>query len=90
MIEVIHLARTAAANEPGYLPAEFADEAFVAWMSRVSIRVLNLPKSSSVHAIRRAYVRDGAPSSEWALAYNFALSIAQINRARSTQSAKEH
>lgn len=68
------------ANESCYLPPAYLDLAFVAWMHRVTMKVLNLPDPSPSWAISRAFLSEGIPSQAWAEGYKFAVSVSRINK----------
>ncbi len=68
------------ANEFCYQPVAYSDPAFVSWMHRVTMKVLNLPNPSPDWAVMRAFVSEGIPSEAWAEGYKFAVSLSRLNR----------
>lgn len=79
-------AATQAANESQFWPRSLSDSACVTWLQRITMKVLNVrdPGNDLARACvtQAAFLSEGVPSQEWAQAYVFLLSIADLNKAR--------
>ena len=69
-----------AANTPTFEPLAISDPAFMAWATRVGLRLLNKAPGAPDEAIERSIACEGAPSPEWAQALVFLMSLAQSNK----------
>jgi hypothetical protein len=69
-----------AANDSPFAPLALTDPAFMAWATRVGLRLLNKAPGAPDEAIERSITCEGAPSPEWAQALGFLMSLAQSNK----------
>ncbi len=67
-----------AANDSPFEPLATSDPAFVAWLQRVAMRLRNT--GGTADDVWRGIVADGVPSSEWAQALLFHLTMALANK----------
>lgn len=69
-----------AANEPIFEPVALADPAFITWVTGVALRLRNLAPGSPEYRMRRALFSTGTPNPDWAQAFIFVMTLAQVNR----------
>jgi len=69
-----------AVNEPTFWPEVTSDPAFMAWATRVGLRMVNKPPGSLDSSIERAILMEGTPNPEWAHGLAFMMNLAQSNK----------
>lgn len=67
-------------NVPTFEPLAISDPAFLAWATRVGLRLLNVAPGAPDEAIELSITCEGAPRPEWAQALLFLMSLAQSNK----------
>ena len=67
---------SSAANAQTFLTATCNDPAFLSWVTRVLMRLRNLPPDSPEQIMRATIVKEGLPSREWVAAFDLLKSLA--------------
>jgi hypothetical protein len=71
-----------AANDAPFEPIAMSDPAFVSWACRVCIRLRNHAPGATDEVVLQALESEGIPSPEWAQAFAFFGSLAQLSKQR--------
>jgi len=71
-----------AANEDSFMPPASNVPEFVSWATRVLLRLCNAAPGAPESSIQAVLLKEGLPSPEYAEAFAFMGSLAQLNRLR--------
>lgn len=69
-----------AANADTFMPPASNVPEFVAWATRVLLRLHNAAPGAPASSIQTAFSKEGMPSPEWAEAFAFMGSLAQMRK----------